>query len=71
MEMAHPCPLVRVGGVYLGGNRPFAFRAFKEKGDLLLAGTVCVEVWGLVETGCAIPSTDPGLEWVPVNDSRV
>lgn len=55
----------RVGGVYQGGSRPFAFTAFKEKGNLLLAGTVCVEVFpsrGLVEISCAIPSTDAGLE---------
>lgn len=34
------------GGLYIKEeNRPFAFRMFKEKRNLFLSGTVCVEVF--------------------------
>ena len=45
-------------------SRPFTFRVFKERWDLLLAWTVCVEMFpcqGLDEISCAIPSTDLGV----------
>lgn len=64
---AHQCPLAGVGGggsILKGIVDPLPLEFLKKKGNLLLAGTVLVEVfssWCLIEISCAIPSTD--LPW--------
>lgn len=63
-----PCRGWGWGSVLKGIVDPLPLEFLKKKGNLLLAGTVRVEVfpsWCLIEISCAIPSTDPGIEEGP------